>query len=81
MNNKGRKTTTVAYIALSFMVAFIVALFLDKITMDELQTGIIAIGGAAIVWIGILSKDATASHTQDEILDTGGHPDPDKEQK
>lgn len=81
MNSKGKKTTIVAYIALAIILALVVALFLDKITADDLYKGLGAIGGAAAVFIGFLSKDQTASHTFNERLDTGGHPDPDKEEK
>lgn len=81
MNNKGKKTSTIAYIALVLIIVLFVALFLDKITADELFKGLGAIGTASALFIGFLSKDQTASHTTDFTADTGGHPDPDKEEK
>ena len=74
-NNKGKKTTIVAYIALAIIIALVVALFLEKITANDLWNGISAVGAGAIVFIGILSKDATASHTFDKAATV----DPDKD--
>ena len=63
--NKGKKTTIVACIALALIVALFVALFIDKITADDLYKGFGAIGGAAAIFIGFLSKDSDQSHTKD----------------
>ncbi len=78
MNNKGRKTTIVASIALVLIVALFIAMFVDKITADELFKGLGAIGTAAALFIGFLSKDQTASHTKD-FLAGGGELPPDDE--
>ena len=58
MKPKKSKTTIVALIAAALIVTFIVALFMKLITMAELKEGIGAITAAAVVVIGILSKDA-----------------------
>ena len=79
MNNKGKKTSTIAYIALVLIIALFVALFLDKITADELFKGLGVIGTAAALFIGFLSKDQTASHTTDFTAGGGGELPPDDE--
>ena len=81
MNNKGRKTTIIAIVAGIMIIALIIAMYLKIITADELWKGIPIIGTAAALFIGFFSKDQTASHTTDFTADTGGHPDPDKEEK
>lgn len=79
MENKGKKTTIVAYVAGFICLALVGALFLDKITGAELFQGLGVVGAVATVFIGLLSKDATASHTIQ--ANTGGHPNPKKEEK
>ena len=64
MNPKGKKTTIVAYIALALILSFFVALFMKLITMNELKDGIGAVTAAAVVIIGILSKDVNETHTK-----------------
>ena len=63
MNSKGRKTTIVAYAAGVIITALLVGMFVDKISADDFFKGLTAVGTAAAVFIGLLSKDATASHT------------------
>jgi len=58
MKPKKSKTTIVALVAAALIVTFIVALFMKLITMAELNEGVGAITAAAVVVIGILSKDA-----------------------
>lgn len=82
MNNKGKKTSTIAYIALVLIIALFIALFLDKITADELFKGLGAIGTAAALFIGFLSKDQTASHTTDITAGIGDDiPPPEEEEE
>jgi hypothetical protein len=66
MNSKGKKTTRVAYISLVLIIALFVSLFMELITADDLWKGLGAIGTCATLFIGILSKDQTASHTNDK---------------
>ncbi len=76
--DKGKKTTRVAYVALVLIIALFVALFMKIITADDLWNGITAVGAGAIVFIGFLSKDQTASHTFDKNAG-GGELPPDDE--
>ena len=57
MNPKGRKTTTVAFIALGLIIALLVALFLKIIDANGFKDGLSAIVAGAVVVIGFLSKD------------------------
>jgi len=79
MNNKGKKTTIVAYIALTLIIALFVALFMEKITADDLWKGLGAISTGAVLFIGFLSKDSTATHTIDKQA-IGGEIPPDDDE-
>lgn len=81
MNNKGRKTTIGAIVTLILGALVFLMWFLKKIETVELAVGLSAVGVFANMIIGYFAKDQTASHTIDLKLDTGGHPDPDKEEK
>lgn len=81
MNNKGKKTTTVAYIALGLIILSFLGLYLKAITGSELRDLISGIIAATVVVIGILTKDATASHTLDKFGIGGNLPPPQEEEE
>ena len=81
MNSKGKKTTIVAIASAILGISVFIMWYLGKIEVKE-----IAVALAGIAYLGQMvgnyfAKDQTASHTTDFTADTGGHPDPDKEEK
>ena len=64
MENKGKKTSAVAYGAIILVVALFVAMFLGIITADDVFKGITAITGFGLVLTGWLSKDSDATHSK-----------------
>lgn len=48
--------------------------FTTGFEIEEVILGLIAVGF-------LVAKDGDKSHTKDFLADTGGHPDPDKEEK
>ena len=73
--NKGTTTTRIAIFAGLFIVALVIALFLDKITADDLWKGLTAIGTATALFIGYFAKDANKSHSNNIIDGDNPHGD------
>lgn len=65
MNNKGRKTTIVAIIGIVLVIGIFVAWFMKRIETSDLAIALAAASSAITIVIGLLSKDADQSHTQD----------------
>lgn len=65
MKNKGLKTSVAAIVTALFIVGLYIAYYQGKMNTDELYKGLQAITAAAVVVIGLLSKDSNASHTKE----------------
>ena len=84
MENKGKKTSAIAYGAVVLVLALFVALFLNKVTADDVWKGITAITAFAVFLIGKFSKDSDQSHsksTKSRRGDIGTPGNPDHEEK
>lgn len=75
-NRKGLKTTIIASIVGALSVAVIVLWMMDKIDDSKLALGLSAIAALGATIIGILSKDASSSHTHDLNAQGTVNPDP-----
>lgn len=73
----GQKTNLVGYFSLGLALIMAVVLYFGKITGTEFVAALAGIGAFAGVMNGFLTK----SHSFELRADTGGHPDPDKEEK
>ena len=76
MNKKGFKTTIVAIIIGVLSVAVIILWMMDHLDNIKLAIGLSSISGLGATIIGLLSKDASASHTHD-LPSTQGTVNPD----
>lgn len=65
MKNKGIKTSVAAIITALLMLGLFIAFYQGKMTSEEFFKGLPVITAAAVVIIGLLSKDHNASHTKD----------------
>ena len=73
----GQKTNLVGYFSLAIVLGALVAIFFDKLSGTEF----VAILGGVGAFAGIMVAFFNKSHSYEVMADTGGHPDPDKEEK
>jgi len=79
MRGKGKITTRIAIIGGLFIFALLIALFMDKITADDLWKGLTSVGLAMGLFIGYFSKDYNQSHSK-TIIDADNPKNPPKKE-